>query len=47
MFQPGKLSTGDSLDMSLQDEASITANNAAVKDMEVITKTPPSLDEEM
>lgn len=33
-LKPGKLSTGDSLDMSLQDEASITANNAAVKDME-------------
>ncbi|CAI0376930.1 unnamed protein product [Linum tenue] len=30
----GKLSTGDSLDMSPQDEASITANNAVVKDME-------------
>jgi len=30
----GKLSTGDSLDMSPQDEASITANDAAVKDME-------------
>ncbi|XP_022136315.1 5'-methylthioadenosine/S-adenosylhomocysteine nucleosidase 1 [Momordica charantia] len=30
----GKLSTGDSLDMSAQDEASITANDATVKDME-------------
>ncbi|XP_010268331.1 PREDICTED: 5'-methylthioadenosine/S-adenosylhomocysteine nucleosidase 2 [Nelumbo nucifera] len=30
----GKLSTGDSLDMSPQDEASIIANDAAVKDME-------------
>lgn len=30
----GTLSTGDSLDMSPQDEASITANGAAVKDME-------------
>ncbi|XP_021753150.1 5'-methylthioadenosine/S-adenosylhomocysteine nucleosidase 1-like [Chenopodium quinoa] len=30
----GKLSTGDSLDMSPQDEASITANDATVKDME-------------
>jgi len=30
----GKLSTGDSLDMSSQDEASITANEAAIKDME-------------
>ncbi|KAA8546063.1 hypothetical protein F0562_020486 [Nyssa sinensis] len=30
----GKLSTGDSLDMSPQDEASITANDATIKDME-------------
>ncbi|WOK94969.1 hypothetical protein Cni_G03674 [Canna indica] len=30
----GKLSTGDSLDMSPQDEASILANDATVKDME-------------
>ncbi|KAJ4716716.1 5'-methylthioadenosine/S-adenosylhomocysteine nucleosidase [Melia azedarach] len=30
----GKLSTGDSLDMSPQDETSIIANDAAVKDME-------------
>ncbi|XP_022952472.1 5'-methylthioadenosine/S-adenosylhomocysteine nucleosidase 2-like [Cucurbita moschata] len=30
----GKLSTGDSLDMSMQDEASIIANDATVKDME-------------
>ncbi|XP_023529779.1 5'-methylthioadenosine/S-adenosylhomocysteine nucleosidase 1-like [Cucurbita pepo subsp. pepo] len=30
----GKLSTGDSLDMSAQDEASILANDATVKDME-------------
>uniref|UniRef100_A0A2N9F1S6 Nucleoside phosphorylase domain-containing protein n=1 Tax=Fagus sylvatica TaxID=28930 RepID=A0A2N9F1S6_FAGSY len=30
----GKLSTGDSLDMSSQDEASITANDATLKDME-------------
>ncbi|XP_022747992.1 5'-methylthioadenosine/S-adenosylhomocysteine nucleosidase 2-like isoform X2 [Durio zibethinus] len=30
----GRLSTGDSLDMSPQDEASITANDATVKDME-------------
>ncbi|KAK9287450.1 hypothetical protein L1049_015871 [Liquidambar formosana] len=30
----GKLSTGDSLDMSPQDEASITTNDATVKDME-------------
>ncbi|KAA0049722.1 hypothetical protein IC582_001467 [Cucumis melo] len=30
----GKLSTGDSLDMSAQDEASIVANDATVKDME-------------
>lgn len=35
MFQVGKLSTGDSLDMSTQDEASITANEASIKDMEV------------
>jgi len=30
----GKLSTGDSLDMSPQDEASIIANDATIKDME-------------
>lgn len=30
----GKLSTGDSLDMSPHDEASITANDATIKDME-------------
>lgn len=30
----GKLSTGDSLDMTQQDEASIIANDATVKDME-------------
>ncbi|WCJ39783.1 5'-methylthioadenosine nucleosidase [Euphorbia peplus] len=30
----GKLSTGDSLDMSTQDESSIIANDAVVKDME-------------
>ncbi|KAG1360587.1 5'-methylthioadenosine/S-adenosylhomocysteine nucleosidase 2 [Cocos nucifera] len=30
----GKLSTGDSLDMSPQDEASILANDATIKDME-------------
>jgi 5'-methylthioadenosine nucleosidase len=30
-----KLSTGDSLDMTEQDELSITANDATVKDMEV------------
>ncbi|CDO96958.1 unnamed protein product [Coffea canephora] len=30
----GKLSTGDSLDMSPQDEASISANDATIKDME-------------
>ena len=35
MFQVGKLSTGDSLDMSPQEEASIVANDASVKDMEV------------
>lgn len=29
-----KLSTGDSLDMSSQDETSITANDATIKDME-------------
>ena len=41
MFQAGKLSTGDSLDMSPQDEKSIVANDATVKDMEV--KLNPSL----
>ncbi|KAA8536022.1 hypothetical protein F0562_028500 [Nyssa sinensis] len=30
----GKLSTGDSLDMSPEDEASIIANDATIKDME-------------
>ncbi|KAM7264743.1 hypothetical protein ACFE04_002426 [Oxalis oulophora] len=30
----GRLSTGDSLDMCSQDESSITANDATVKDME-------------
>lgn len=33
--QVGKLSTGDSLDMSPHDEAAIIANDATVKDMEV------------
>jgi len=36
IFQVAKLSTGDSLDMSQQDESSIIANDATVKDMEVI-----------
>lgn len=36
MVQVGKLSTGDSLDMSSQDEASIVANDATIKDMEVM-----------
>lgn len=36
MLQVGKLSTGNSLDMSPQDEASIIANDATIKDMEVI-----------
>jgi hypothetical protein len=35
VFQVAKLSTGDSLDMTEQDESSITANDATVKDMEV------------
>lgn len=35
MLQVGKLSTGDSLHMSTQDEASMVANDAVVKDMEV------------
>ena len=35
LFQVAKLSTGDSLDMTQQDESSITANDATVKDMEV------------
>lgn len=34
-FQVGKLSTGDSLDMTPHDEASILANDAVIKDMEV------------
>jgi len=33
--QEGKLSTGNSLDMSLQDEEYIKANDATIKDMEV------------
>lgn len=33
-LKTGKLSTGDSLDMSPQDEAAITANDATLKDME-------------
>lgn len=33
-LKAGKLSTGDSLDMTQQDEASIIANDATVKDME-------------
>ncbi|XP_043713359.1 5'-methylthioadenosine/S-adenosylhomocysteine nucleosidase-like isoform X1 [Telopea speciosissima] len=33
-LKSGKLSTGDSLDMSPQDEASIIANDATIKDME-------------
>ncbi|XP_071715766.1 5'-methylthioadenosine/S-adenosylhomocysteine nucleosidase-like [Rutidosis leptorrhynchoides] len=33
-FKVGKLSTGDSLDMTPHDEASILANDAVVKDME-------------
>ncbi|GMJ12715.1 METHYLTHIOADENOSINE NUCLEOSIDASE 2, methylthioadenosine nucleosidase 2 [Hibiscus trionum] len=33
-LKAGKLSTGDSLDMTPQDEVSITANDATVKDME-------------
>lgn len=35
MLQEGKLSTGNSLDMTLQDEEYIKANDATVKDMEV------------
>ncbi|KAJ0011174.1 hypothetical protein Pint_34830 [Pistacia integerrima] len=38
LFQVCKLSTGDSLDMSPQDEATIIANDATVKDMEVTSK---------
>lgn len=34
-LQTGKLSTGDSLDMSPHDEAAITSNDATIKDMEV------------
>lgn len=37
-LQVGKLSTGDSLDMSPMDEASIVANDATIKDMEVTSK---------
>ena len=37
VLQEGKLSTGNSLDMTLQDEEFIKANDATVKDMEVST----------
>lgn len=41
--QVAKLSTGDSLDMTQQDESTIVANDATVKDMEVfITCFEPS-----
>lgn len=36
-LQAGKLSTGDSLDMSPHDEAAIIANDATLKDMEVLS----------
>lgn len=36
MIQVGKLSTGDSLDMCAEDEAAIFANDATIKDMEVV-----------
>jgi hypothetical protein len=39
IFQVGKLSTGDSLDMSPHDESAILSNDATVKDMEVYTFT--------
>lgn len=39
VLQEGKLSTGNSLDMSSQDEAYIKANDATVKDMEVSQST--------
>lgn len=35
LLQVGKLSTGDSLDMSPHDESAILNNDATVKDMEV------------
>ena len=35
--QIGRLSTGDSLDMSTQDESLIIANDATLKDMEVMS----------
>lgn len=34
-YQIGRLSTGDSLDMSTQDESLIISNDATLKDMEV------------
>lgn len=34
-WQEGKVSTGNSLDMTPQDEEHIKANDASVKDMEV------------
>lgn len=37
VFQIGRLSTGDSLDMSMQDESLIIANDATLKDMEVMS----------
>lgn len=36
-YQIGRLSTGDSLDMSTQDESLIIANDATLKDMEVMS----------
>lgn len=36
LLQAGKLSTGDSMDMCPMDESSIIANDATLKDMEVI-----------
>jgi 5'-methylthioadenosine nucleosidase len=35
LCQEGKLSTGNSLDMTPQDEEIIKANDATIKDMEV------------
>ena len=44
MFQVGKLCTGDPVDISPHNELSITANDATVKDMEVIFQFLPILE---
>lgn len=45
VYQVAKLSTGDSLDMTEQDESTIVANDATVKDMEVFITCLESIDQ--